>query len=490
LNKEAERLGIRSTIRNSEWDQEEQSRIVDDVILHRPDLVVFVPVETFLATECLHRFYDQGIPVIASNLSLDEEAYPLILSWTGPDDWGQHRLLARYFAERLERRGGYCIISHKPGTSPYLARVWGVRTEQGSIAPEMTCLDVRFTEFDRERTRLAVLNWIDRYGDRLRGILSADDSYPMEGVKRALAERGRTDILCVANGATRRGFEFVKDGTLQAVTYQSPEMDGMLAMRTAGDWFSGIEVEPIRYLPAMLVTAAEVESFLVSNQGIEASPSEELCRILAEGKLEELSWFFDDLQRRIADGRIGDKLLADQHVVSVDYFLGMMIEMLSGLLNLAKTYNLDGVSLFGGYETLFRGLVNRRQPLDVLNWIRGTSINLLDTLIAQRRLSSSLVEHLISYTEMHYAEPIALKTIAERFGLSAAYLGKLFKERTGHSFSQYLNELRIGKAKALLAVPGAKPKDVAKAVGYAETSYFYSVFRKLAGIGANEYGAR
>jgi ABC-type sugar transport system substrate-binding protein/AraC-like DNA-binding protein len=476
---EAERLGMRLEVWNSGWDHERQARIVDELVERKPDLVIFVPVEPYLATECFRRLAQANIPVIASNQSLEAEAYESIISWTGPNDWGQHRLLARHFASLMNYEGGYCIISHKPGTSPYLARVWGFRTELDKLASGMSCLDVRFTEFERERTRMAVLTWLDRYGSRLKGIVSADDAIPVEGVKRALMERGRQDIICVANGATRRGLEFVKDGTLKAVTYQSPVMDGMLAVRTAADWFSGLAVEPIRYLPLSIVTAAEADSYIESRQGLEFSPSDLLCGIIAEGRLEDLNGFFEDLHRRIADS----------HAMSVDYFRGLLIEMLSGLLNLARTHDVDGVSLFGGYELLYRGLARREHPAEALEWIKVSSVELLDILIAQGKLSASLVDRLISFTELHYADPLALKTIAERFGLSAAYLGKLFKERTGNTYSRYLNELRIMKAKALLLEGELRIKDVARAVGFSETSYFHAIFRKMQGLSPQDYVA-
>jgi len=477
LVSEAARLGMSLRIWNSAWDHGQQAEIVSELVERRPDLVIFVPVEPFLATDCIKRLAAARIPVIASNQTLEAEAYASIISWTGPDDWGQHRLLARHFASLMGNSGGYCVVSHKPGTSPYLARVWGLRTELGLAAPGMNCLEVRYTELDRERTRLAVLTWLDKYGDGLKGIVSADDAAPMEGIKRALAERDRNDIICVANGATRRGLEFVKDGSLKAITYQSPVMDGMLAVRTAADWFNGLAVEPIRYLPARIVTAADADSFLDSRQGLESPPGYDVCRIISEGRLEELSWYFDDLRRRITDS----------HAMSIDYFRGLLIEMLAGLLNLARTHDIDGVALFGGYETLYRGLARREHPAEALDWVSEVAIELLDQLIERGKLSSSLVERLISFTELHYADPLALKTIAERFGLSAAYLGKLFRERTGNTYSRYLNELRVRKAKILLEAGEMRLKDVARAVGFAEPGYFHSVFRKVAGIAPNEY---
>jgi len=223
-------------------------------------------------------------------------------------------------------------VSHRPGTSAFNARVWALRTELNLIAPEMRCLDVRFTELDRELTRIAVLSWLDAYGPVLRGIVSADDSFPMEGINKALSERGREDVVRVANGATKRGFGFIREGSLKAVTYQSPEMDGALAMRTASDWFSGLVVEPIRYLPVYIVSAGDVDSFIAEERGIEDDLSVELCRSIAEGRLDDLNWFYDDLEHRLTDARI----------VDADYFRGITMELLAGLLNLAS-YELDAV---------------------------------------------------------------------------------------------------------------------------------------------------
>jgi len=477
VRKEASRFGIHVDLSYADWDSELQSRFVDDIIASPPDLVIFVPVEAMTGTECLRRLAEAHIPVIASNQSLEEEAYSSVISWTGPDDWGQHRLLARRFACLMGGEGGYCIVSHKPGTSAYFARVWGVRTELSTVAPGMRCLDVRYTEFDRERTRLAALTWLDRYGSDLRGIVSADDSFPMEGIVQALRERGREDIILVANGATRRGFGLVKEGSLKALTWQSPGMDGSLAVRTAADWFSGFVVEPIRYLPDYIVGPENVDSFILDGSGFEDMRSEELCRLIAEGRLDDVTWFFDDLERRLADERI----------LGADYFRGFMMELLSGLLNLAKTYEVDAVAFFGGYEMLFKGLFQQKSPAASLEWLRSSAIALLDSLIDRRKLSGSLIDQLISWVELHYAQSIALKTISERFGLSAAYLGKVFKETTGHSFSRYLNELRITKAKALLKAGRLKPREVAKAVGFSEPNYFNAVFRKLVGVNPSEY---
>lgn len=55
-----------------------------------------------------------------------------------------------------------------------------------------------------------------------------------------------------------------------------------------------------------------------------------------------------------------------------------------------------------------------------------------------------------SYMRAHLAEDLSLKEVADLFFLNHAYLSRLFKEKTGMTFSDYLAELRISYAKDLL----------------------------------------
>lgn len=50
-----------------------------------------------------------------------------------------------------------------------------------------------------------------------------------------------------------------------------------------------------------------------------------------------------------------------------------------------------------------------------------------------------------SYTEAHYNEPISLEDIAAELHLQVNYFCHIFKENTGMTYLQYLNEYRLGK---------------------------------------------
>lgn len=264
MEKVAKAYGIRlKTLTAGNADVNIQSQQVDQVINERPDLVILFPVDATAVVPMLRKLNQAGIPVIASNLIPVDQGMPYVLTWTGPDDWGQFRMLAREFAARMNNEGGYCIVRHMPGGSPFFSRTFSVVTELKKIAPKMKCLDMQTTMLEAEKTAQVVADWITKYKGELKGIVSADDSGAQIGINEACKNAAREDIVRVAAGNSKVGMDFIKAGTLHAVTYQSPEADGALPMKLAADWFNGKgDLKPVYYLPKHVITAKDVDKYL------------------------------------------------------------------------------------------------------------------------------------------------------------------------------------------------------------------------------------
>jgi len=263
MQKVADACGISLKTMVANNDINLQSQQVDQAINERPDLVIILPVDATAVVPLLRKMNQAGIPVIASNLIPIDEGMKYILTWTGPDDWGQFRMLARDFAERMNYDGGYCIVRHMPGSSPFFSRTFAITTELKKIAPKMKCLDMQATKLQAEPTMQVVADWITRFGARLKGIVSADDSGAQIGINEAVAGANREDIIRVAAGNSKVGMDFVKAGTLHAITYQSAEADGALPMKLAVDWLNGKPIEkPVYYLPKRIITRANVDRYM------------------------------------------------------------------------------------------------------------------------------------------------------------------------------------------------------------------------------------
>lgn len=86
-----------------------------------------------------------------------------------------------------------------------------------------------------------------------------------------------------------------------------------------------------------------------------------------------------------------------------------------------------------------------------------------------------------------YMEDLTLKAVAEELHISESYLGKLFKNKTGCTFLDFLTLHRIKAAIDLLEGTELKVYEIAYMTGYTDAKYFSRVFQKIVGIKPTEY---
>src|SRR6478736_5688166 len=142
----------------------------------------------------------------------------------------------------MHNEGGYCVVRHKAGNSCYDSRTWAMVTELQKIAPKMKCLDMQTGNLDKIETEKLVAGWITRFGSELKGITCADDSDSQLGNNKV-------------------GMDAVKSGEVSAITFQSAEGDGAIAMELAAQWFSGKKLPEVRYLPKRIITPDTVGQY-------------------------------------------------------------------------------------------------------------------------------------------------------------------------------------------------------------------------------------
>ncbi len=82
---------------------------------------------------------------------------------------------------------------------------------------------------------------------------------------------------------------------------------------------------------------------------------------------------------------------------------------------------------------------------------------------------------------------LSLTVIADHMNHNSSYLSRLFKQKSGVGVVKYIVDVRIQKAKDLLADPHGKIQDIPAAVGFASVQYFYRVFKKIVNMTPQEY---
>ena len=93
-----------------------------------------------------------------------------------------------------------------------------------------------------------------------------------------------------------------------------------------------------------------------------------------------------------------------------------------------------------------------------------------------------VVKQIMAEVQKNYKEDMNLKTLSYKYHMNASYLGQIFQKEAGCSFAQYLSNTKNAIAKDLILNTNMKINDIAKEVGYPDTSYFYRKFKQCYGV--------
>jgi two-component system response regulator YesN len=100
---------------------------------------------------------------------------------------------------------------------------------------------------------------------------------------------------------------------------------------------------------------------------------------------------------------------------------------------------------------------------------------------------SSVLENIKAYIDNHYFEDIKISMFTDKYFLSREYLMKLFKGQYGYGIHEYVQKVRMDKAKALLSDPGLKIQDISEMLGYKDKNYFSKAFRNYYDCSPSEF---
>lgn len=140
---------------------------------------------------------------------------------------------------------------------------------------------------------------------------------------------------------------------------------------------------------------------------------------------------------------------------------------------------LEEMELLAGCETL-------SQLYTVWCDIVGSKLS-SDKYIKQSQTNNYIVKGIVNYIEENYQTDISLNLLAERFNVSPNYISRLFKEVTGETLFNYLNRVRIEKAKSFLKDMQMKMYEIGYRVGFKSAVHFNIVFSRITGITPKQY---
>ena len=150
-------------------------------------------------------------------------------------------------------------------------------------------------------------------------------------------------------------------------------------------------------------------------------------------------------------------------------------------------YISDAESLLPMFENIIRySKTDERLTTSYLNVIVGEILQRVK-LVKSSNVDMTFAQQVLIYCSEHFKESLSIKSIATALFISESYVSKIFSQKLGYSFREYLNMLRISEAKRLLKNTGAKITDVMYDCGFKNQSSFNRIFFTETGMTPREF---
>lgn len=173
----------------------------------------------------------------------------------------------------------------------------------------------------------------------------------------------------------------------------------------------------------------------------------------------------------------------------MQYTSFLLLAVIREFETIAEWWEVDTEKLYASLQ-----LVQQAETLQELHAVLSEFCRQIVKIIEENKQNVSemknakLVEDVKRLIQEKYADPgFSLDYAADRVGLSAGYLGKLFKSHANLTFNDYVTTVRMEKAKRLLGTTSATVGEIGIKVGILEGSYFSTLFKKHVGMTPSQF---
>lgn len=100
---------------------------------------------------------------------------------------------------------------------------------------------------------------------------------------------------------------------------------------------------------------------------------------------------------------------------------------------------------------------------------------------------SLAIQKALVYIKSNFTRELSQEEVAAHVGVNKSYLSRVFPEYTGEHFSDFLQRLRIERAKELLRSTNDHIYEIASQVGFWNPRYFSKIFHEVVGVTPADY---
>lgn len=328
------------------------------------------------------------------------------------------------------------------------------------------------------------------------GIIKADPSDLDENEKKSIyrsmkkcaEESGRREYLTIMSADSPLNLIYILIGMAETIheTAENYRRNVEERLRSANINAVTFHSEIHKSVQFLGTAYEEVKSFAASG----AADHNSTLMLYEAGELT-LSILLDRGEIDAFIGRLGEKLMKnakDASLFDTFYVPNVYLQ----IQKLTRDLDVDIREAVGGPAEFYKAIGSGQKIEGRLDALRDVLLKLNDYIASNKNnKTQTVIEKAKQYIAENYSDrELSLQSVAGYCAITPNYLSNIFKQYTDMNFSEYLSQIRIKKAEELLLVTDKTIYEIAELVGYDNSAYFCTVFKKMVGYTPSFYRSK
>jgi two-component system, response regulator YesN len=267
---------------------------------------------------------------------------------------------------------------------------------------------------------------------------------------------------------------------------RSASIPGAITAWTSLPYFGNLknEVERLRELYPWSMLQSSEYPLLVRSACVAKEETQPQYPIQLEMKSKELLSSGD---KEKLNGCVDEFLqLCLKQAVQPEQIIQWMTRFVFHMVTIVEA--LSGNAALADERNRFHAQIKTAYTLREVRGILHSTMAAISPYFQQKsRMHSMNVTKAVNLIHERYQTGITLEELAGYCHVTPEYLSSLFQKELGMSFTAYVKDIRIKKAKELLLTNALKLFEVAERVGYPDAKYFSRVFKETTGMTPREF---
>lgn len=170
------------------------------------------------------------------------------------------------------------------------------------------------------------------------------------------------------------------------------------------------------------------------------------------------------------------------------YIKSICIELICTAQRVVYETGEDMKDIVADHSVILSDIFMKKDMLELKNYVKSVFIQLVNFFEGRyKNRNAGVVRKIKNIINERYMENISVAMLSEEVYLTPNYISLIFKRETGETIVEYLTRVRMEAAKKLLETSELKVFEIAEMVGYENSNYFSTVFKKYTGIYPGKY---